>query len=122
MSVALRGLQPWVRPNAQWALDVAARYGVKVTVTSVRRTWVQQNELYSRYQRAVANGTFPSASVPYPANPPGFSSHNYGLSWDSDVAPHLRAWWAHVRTLAGFRVPANDVVHAEVPNWRSYVS
>jgi hypothetical protein len=114
MSVGLRGLEStWVRPRADWALQVATHYRVPVTVTSTLRTFNEQAELRRRYEAGQSQ---------FPANRPGDSAHNYGLAWDSVVDPRAQAWWDYVRTLAGFHVPQNDRIHAEVPNWRQYVT
>lgn len=123
----LTGLRTDVRERADWCLEVAAYYGVPVTVTSVYRTRAQQEELYENFQACKAAGSYPSAksygpglSCKYPANRPGDSAHEYGLAWDSWVPDDYRAGWRYVRELAGFRVPANDEVHAERPGWREY--
>jgi len=108
----LRGLDPNVREAAEWTLMVADYYGIPVTVTSGYRSWRKQQELYTRYR---------SGQSRFPANPPGSSSHEYGLSFDSVVADEWIPWWTRVREYAGFRVPPNDWIHAEVPNWRQYV-
>ena len=118
----LSGLNPGLRPAAQWTLDVAAHYGVPVTVTSVYRSWQSQRELYDRYRRSVEAGTFRRpGGVQYPANRPGDSAHNWGLAWDSTVPERYQEWWNYVRRLAGFEVLPNDVIHAQLPNWRDYV-
>ena len=110
--MSLAGLVSWARPAARWALDVARYYGVPVTVTSVKRSRRKQAEL----RRAWEEGR-----SPWPANRPGESAHEFGMAWDSTVPDRYMAWWVHVRQLAGFRVPAGDVIHAEVPDWRRYV-
>ena len=108
----LKGLQPDVRAAAAWTLDVADYYGVPVTVTSTKRSWLKQYQLYRRYQAGQSR---------FPANPPGQSSHEYGLSFDSTVPEEFIPWWTMVRWYAGFRVPPNDWIHAEAPNWRARV-
>lgn len=123
MSASLRGLHPEVRAAAEWALGWARYYGVPVTVTSTVRPWEQQARLRARWEaagrpsRCIATAT----GTVCPANAPGDSSHEWGLSWDSTTEPWAQAWWNEVRTLAGFRVPPHDEIHAEVPNWRSLV-
>lgn len=119
----LGGLNPALQPYARWCLDVAAAYGVPITVTSVYRPTSQQRELYEQYQACLRAGTFGTSRCPtrWPANPPGQSAHEYGLAWDSVAPEHAQAWWKSVREFAGFRVPANDVIHAEYPNWRDVV-
>lgn len=108
----LTGLHPQVRQRAQLALDWANKAGVSVTVTSTRRSAREQGQLYTNY----LNGT-----SRFPANPPGYSAHQYGLAWDSVVAEPYVAWWGTVREAFGFRVPPNDWIHAEVPNWQELV-
>lgn len=109
----LSGLHPQVRAHAEWALEWADYYGVPVDVTSGLRTLDEQ----ARLRRAWEEGR--SA---WPANRPGDSAHNFGLAWDSVVPEWAQAWWNYVRRLAGFDVLQGDEIHAEVPNWRQYVS
>lgn len=108
----LNGIHPEVKEAANWALGWADYYRVPITVTSGYRSWTRQAELRRRYE---------SGQSRYPANRPGDSSHNYGLSFDSTAPPWAQSWWNHVRSLAGFSVPANDEIHAEVPEWRSLI-
>lgn len=108
----LAGLHPAVRARAQLALDYAKQQGVPVTVTSTFRSVNQQRKLYTDYLNGQSR---------FPANPPGASAHNYGLAWDSVVADQFIDWWTRVREAFGFRVPANDWIHAEVPAWSQYV-
>lgn len=117
----LQGLHPEVRRNAEWALSWADFYRIPVTVTSGFRSWAEQTRLRRNFEQCVATGRFgKTRECRFPANRPGDSSHNYGLAFDSTVPPWALAWWTEVRELAGFRVPSNDVVHAEVPSWRQY--
>jgi len=123
VSIALRGLDPAIRPAAQWCLDVAAHFKVPVTVTSGTRAWAEQQQLRDRYEACLARGEQvyagnPNPACRFPANKPGDSAHNFGLAWDSWVPEPYRSWWVQVRAYAGFRVPANDWVHAEYPDWR----
>ena len=124
MPSPLRGLHEAVRPLADWALGWARYYNVPVTVTSSYRSWQSQADLRRRWERAgrPASCIRTPTGLVCPANRPGDSAHNYGLAWDSTTEPRYQAWWNHVRTLAGFSVPPHDEVHAEVPNWRSYVT
>lgn len=118
----LSGLRSSVRANASWCLDVAQYYGVPVTVTSGHRTWAEQERLYRNYQQCLAAGNMGrTPDCKYPANRPGDSAHNFGLAFDSWVEPHLQQWWNYVRRYAGFDVPSNDLIHAQVPQWRKYV-
>lgn len=122
MTIALRGLHSGLRPYAEWTLAVARQYGVNPQVTSVYRSWANQTKLRRKYEGCVAAGRFPSApDCKYPANRPGDSAHNYGLAFDSWVPAPQMAWWKAVREYAGFRVPENDTIHGELPQWRSYL-
>lgn len=118
----LAGLDPQVRARAEWCVALAQAYDVPVTVTSGYRPTSQQRELYEQYRACVAKGTFGTDRCPtrWPANPPGESAHEYRWAWDSVVPDNVQAWWNAVRRYAGFYVPPNDVIHAEVPNWRQY--
>ena len=118
--IALRGLHNALRPWAQYAIDLARWYGIPVTVTSVNRTWSQQAALYARYRAALDSGSFPSASVRYPANPPGQSAHQYGMAWDSVVSPRDQPDWNSIRAEIGWLVPSNDSIHAELSGWQNY--
>ncbi|MGH7510998.1 MAG: hypothetical protein ACREMZ_16255 [Gemmatimonadales bacterium] len=125
MSIALRGLHPVVRERAELALSWAVAYGLTPVVTSVYRSWAEQTRLRGNFEKCVVRGetispSNPDAACRYPANEPGDSAHNFGLAWDSVVPPHQQWAWDYLRTYAGFRVPENDRIHAEVPNWRQY--
>lgn len=122
MSIHLRGLHGALRPSADYALEVASRYGVPVEVTSVYRSNREQSELRANYERCLAEGRFGrEAGCMFPANRPGDSAHNYGVAWDSTVAPRFQAWWDYVRRAVGFEVLNNDRIHAQLPGWRRYV-
>ena len=126
MAISLRGLDPAIREAAEWCLAVASYYKVPVTVTSASRAWAEQEQLRARYEGCLARGeqVYPGNPDPacrFPANRPGDSAHNYGMAWDSWVPEAYRSWWTYVRELAGFRVPGNDWVHAEYPDWRNYL-
>jgi hypothetical protein len=118
----LRGLQRDVKGAAEWALSWAAYYKVPVEITSGKRSMRAQTRLRRNYESCLARGEFgKTARCRWPANKPGQSAHNYSLAWDSTTSPEYQGWWNHVRSLAGFSVPQNDVIHAEVPGWRNYV-
>jgi len=119
--IALRGMHEDLRPYAEYAHAIAEYYGVPVRVASVHRSWNAQQELYRRYVGCLERGEFPSAHCPYPANAPGDSAHNFGLAWDSVVAPEYEQWWKDVRRWVGFKVYDHDAPHAEYPNWRAIV-
>lgn len=112
MTFQLRGLEPWVRGPAQFALNIAAANRIPVTVTSVRRTFAEQTVLRRKWEQGKSR---------FPANRPGESSHNFGLAFDSWVAERDRQAWEAIREWVGFRVPSNDWIHGEVPGWRQFV-
>lgn len=123
MSIGLRGLHPNLRPYAEYAVEVARKYGVPVEVTSVYRSVSEQSELYDNYQRCLREGRFGrEPGCMYPANRPGDSAHNFGLAWDSTVPARYQAWWDYVRRAMGFEVLSNDRIHAQLPSWRRYVA
>ena len=119
----LAGLHPAVRRAAEWTLRVADFYGVPIMVTSGYRSWEEQARLRRNFERCVQTGRFgKEPGCMFPANRPGDSSHNWGLSFDSTTSPEYQDWWDAVREYAGFEVLPNDRIHAQVPNWRSYVN
>lgn len=101
-----------MRDRAVLARDVAQHFGIPVTLTSGYRSCNFQRELRQKWERGLSR---------WPANRPGFSGHNWGLAWDSTVAPEHQAAWNTIREYLGFRVPRNDVIHAEVPGWETLV-
>lgn len=121
----LAGLNAGLRPYADAALQWASYYGLKPVITSVFRGWTEQVDLRNRYERCLASGPVHpgrEAGCRYPANQPGDSAHNYGLAWDSWVPAEQMPTWTAIRRWVGFRVPDHDQVHAELPDWRSYVT
>lgn len=119
---ALRGLHEGVRPYAEYAHQIARAYGLSPRVTSVRRSWANQLQLYAKHLRCRLMGRFPSPpDCLFPANRPGDSSHQYGMSWDSVVPSAQMPLWVAIRRYVGFNVPGNDSIHAEVPGWRELV-
>lgn len=126
--IELRGLHQSLRPYAEALVRYAESVGCPVTVTSTNRSMAQQQALRSNYELCVARGLqgqhvslTAGMSCAWPANRPGDSAHNYGLAWDSVVPDEWASWWAELRRLAGWHVPANDVIHAELPGWRAIV-
>jgi hypothetical protein len=63
------GLQPWLRPYAEYLLQLASPYGV--VVTSVFRSYSEQLELYRNRTKN-----------PFPVAPPGQSYHQLGRAFD----------------------------------------
>lgn len=75
---SLSSLDPRLAPYAQHLVRVAESQGLRVQVTSVRRTRAQQQVLYQRYLARLRAGD----PNPLPANPPGSSLHEHGLAFD----------------------------------------
>lgn len=132
--IALAGLHPELRPYAEYALQLARVNGLHVTITSVQRGYAEQLQLRQRYLRCLDLYGRVGPDLPsdchYPANEPGDSAHQQwatrngragALAFDSSVPEEERPVWTAIRRYVGFRVPENDVVHAELPNWRSQV-
>ena len=109
--IALRGLDAGLRPYAEWAMDIAHHYGVEPTVTSVYRSWSEQERLRQRFLAGQSR---------WPANKPGDSAHNYGWAWDSVVPAQQQQLWDQIRRYVGWEVLENDIIHAQVPGWRKY--
>lgn len=63
----LGGLQPWLRPYAEYLV----RHFPELRVTSVYRSYSEQLTLWLNRSRN-----------PYPVAPPGQSWHEYGRAWD----------------------------------------
>ena len=113
MTMQLRGLDARVRPLAEAAYLYALERGLKPVVTSVFRSYTEQKALRESYERGLSR---------FPANRPGDSAHNYGLAFDSVVSPDQEQLWTAIRISFGWHVPANDVIHAEVPSWRDWLT
>lgn len=117
-------LLPPVRDRMNQAIQIANMLGFAPRVTSSYRSISQQATLRRQYESCIANGQIvsPTNADPtcrYPANAPGDSAHNFGLAFDSVVPDGYWDAWTELRAFLGFRVPDNDRVHAEVPDWRS---
>lgn len=111
--IALAGMHDQLRPYAEYAHAIAEELGLDPYVTSVKRSWEEQRRLRDRYERGLSR---------FPANMPGDSSHQYGFSWDSWVPAADMPLWIDIRRWVGWRVPENDNIHAELPEWRRYVA
>lgn len=106
MSLELSGLHDGIAPYAGMLVDALRRSGLRVVVTSVRRSREEQAKLYAAYL---------AGRNPYPVAPPGRSAHEHGLAWDMDVrfadgrdgAPLAGAWWKSI----GGVWSASDRVH-----------
>jgi len=107
----LRGLDSRIRPYAEYAFQIARQYGISPTVTSTYRSWAEQTKLRQRYERGESR---------YPANRPGDSAHNYGWAFDAVVPVSQQSLWNEIRRYVGWEVLPNDIIHAQVPDWRQY--
>lgn len=124
--IQLRGLHPALRTHAELTVDYFRRLsGVTPAITSVTRTVDQQRKLYDNFLACRRRGLEgrhvslnPGMTCAWPANPPGYSAHNYGLAWDSTVPGEWWDLWNRVRRAFGWRVPDSDRIHAEYPEWR----
>lgn len=101
-----------MRPYAEWAHQIAHAYGIRPVVTSTFRSWEEQARLRREYEAGRSR---------WPANRPGDSSHNWGLAWDSWVPEDQWPLWTAIREAVGFEVLPNDRIHAQVPDWRTWV-
>lgn len=111
--IQLAGLWAPLRPYAEYTLEIAHANGIDPIITSTYRPWAEQQRLYDEYKRGERS---------LPANPPGQSAHNYGLAWDSYVPPDQQDLWDRIRSYVGWKLYPNDPVHAELPDWRGYIS
>ena len=110
--ISLSGLAPQVRRAAAYALQYARAENIPVRVTSTRRTLKDQRDLYRNYLAGRSQ---------YPASPPGYSAHEYGLAFDSVVPAAFQSRWNEIRRAIGFEVPNIDIIHAQVPGWQDIV-
>lgn len=123
MGLNMGALDPSVREAAEYAVAIAAEYGIKVTITSTGRSLSEQQFLYNRYQDCLRRKerVWPgnkNAACRYPAAAPGRSAHGVGLAFDSWVAEKDWPLWNAIRAAVGFRLDPNDRVHAEHPAWK----
>lgn len=129
MAIVLAGLHDQLRPYAEYTLKAAQLNGIPVQVTSVFRSAAQQQALRSNYELCVSRGLQgkaiqlnPGMSCLWPANRVGDSAHEFGLAWDSVVPPEFQEVWNYIRRRIGWSVPDNDQIHAELPDWRKYLT
>lgn len=125
MSLLTAGLATGIREAVEAAMKQAGRENMRPEITSGFRTRTRQQALYDNFLACKRRGLQGKAvtltkgmSCLWPANPPGYSAHEYGLAFDSVVPAFQMDRWTALREAFGFRVPPNDRIHAELPNWR----
>jgi len=104
-------MDPGLRAYADYAVRWANANGIKPVITSVYRSWAEQERLRARYLAGQSK---------WPANRPGDSAHNYGWAFDSWVPEAQMPVWAAIRRAIGWDVPDHDIIHAGLPSWRQY--
>lgn len=114
----LSTLHPAFRPYAEALLAYARQVDPRFVVTSARRTRAEQQRLYNRWLRGQS---------PFPALPPGSSSHELGMAVDLarinvDAAtdPLLRQLGKAWQEAGGHWAGDGDPVHFAAPTswWR----
>ena len=125
MALDFAKMDPRVREAMFAALAWAKYYGLNVTVTSGHRDTKKQTQLRKQYEACLARGekvrkSNPNPACRYPANRPGTSAHEFGFAFDSWVPDAQMPTWIQLRRALGWKVPDDDVVHAEVPRWQDY--
>jgi D-alanyl-D-alanine carboxypeptidase len=111
---SLSTLDPQLRPWAEYLVRVGEYYGLRIQVTSARRTAAQQASLWNRYQTCQREG-----GRCLPAAPPGTSDHERGLAFDlvvgGDYHSAAQRWLGQVWQSWGGRWAGNaDPVHFSV--------
>lgn len=82
---------------------VAKAQGLKVRVTSGKRSYAAQLKLYRKYLQGKSK---------YPVAPPGTSQHEYGLAVDVNVIPaKWQAWLGQLWVSWGFGWSPDDPIH-----------
>ena len=114
-------LVPFLGDYVAFTLNLGKQYGLHPQTTSTFRSLAKQRDLRDAYLASLQDGTYGTpGGVEYPANAPGDSSHNWSVGWDSWVPEGEWDLWNEIRAYVGWGLSANDRVHAELPNWRSY--
>lgn len=101
---SLRSLDPSFRPIASAFIRALERAGVRVVVTSTRRSLNEQRKLYADY--LAGRSKFPAAA-------PGKSTHGLGYAFDLSLNPPVYAQagqlWERLGLTWGGRF--NDKIH-----------
>jgi hypothetical protein len=100
-------MDPQLKPAYDALSQLVSSVGGILTLTSTIRTFREQSYLYDRYKKGLSN---------LPANPPGFSAHEYGLAFDAVTTP--REWLEDVGSVwvswGGAYGGSRDPVHFEL--------
>lgn len=112
LSLLIAELQPW----AHKLVNVASTAGVGGRVTSTKRTFAEQSQLYSIWQ---------AGKSPYPVAVPGTSAHEYGYAFDYSAPSatdqsDLGQVWEQWGGVWGGRY--GDPVHFEYPGFKGQAS
>jgi len=116
LSASLDALIPDLQPYARELVRAAGAAGLLPKVTSTVRSYAEQKRLYDRAQQGLS---------PYPAAPPGHSSHEYGYSFDLIVSPmdylvDVGRYWQSLGGIWGGQF--KDPVHFEYPGFKQNFS
>jgi len=109
----ISSLEPALQPWAYWIFRYGQSLDGRLVITSARRSWAKQFQLYSRYLRGESKIL---------ALPPGRSKHQLGQAFDmaqvgidpfdSRLLPWLGKWWMHYGGLwGGDRDPVHFGIH-----------
>jgi len=90
MGASISSLVPELQPYATALVDAATGAGFVPRVTSTFRSGAEQKRLYDRYL---------AGASPFPAAPPGQSSHEYGWAFDLVPASIDTDWQTALRQL-----------------------
>lgn len=90
---SLRDLDPHAAPIFSAFLRWLSRAGVRARLTSTRRSFAKQTQLYAAYRAGRSR---------FPAAPPGHSTHALGIAVDLVLDPPVYAWAGAAWKRAGF--------------------
>src|SRR5437660_1240728 len=91
-----RGLEPWLRPWAEWLI----LHYPSAIVTSTYRSYTEQLELWlTRFNN------------PFPVAPPGQSYHEYGRAFDLSAPPEVLEQLGRIWIQVGGGWSESDPIH-----------
>ena len=103
--------EPW-RQWCDWMLTYLDQRGFDPIVTSGRRTYGEQQRLYSAYLAGRSS---------LPAAPPGRSAHNYGLAIDVWAGNGQQGAMMNVLRSFGGELVAGDAPHVQYPGFNAWL-